>query len=295
MDFFDPRQVAFNPGTVLYPSTNWYTPGYVSGCGSSGGGRAFVSVAAEVCGNAKTDSPANFNTIEYRGQATSFIWWGVNEPIAPPNLRYRIVGRVNFSTGAQSLVNQWPLSAPNARHVAFDPFSQPVRGPQPYPIPLPPPLAPARDSGRMPEQSQRSNGPDVANPPSGRGGPPRRPGTGQVPRVPRKARKGEKEKKGRLGSPGIAAGILNGLSEGIDGIEALWRALPRNARTPGADVKQKAVDLYNNINQLNIPLAALNLMAEHGIDSMVGRAAGPMNRAFRGHGLSAVGWYRYAL
>ena len=153
----------------------------------------------------------------------------------------------------------------------LDPMAQPVLSPQPVPYPLPPSLRPYRPP------SPSSDG-DYAPPRTGNTTP-------RFSPYPRPPKKGEKEGKKAIG-PKLAAQILDGLTESIDAVEAVWKALPAKHRHGKANMLN---DLADNFDKIDWAKAAFNLAYNAGEDAIAGRIAGAMNKAFRKAGLSGVG------
>jgi hypothetical protein len=157
---------------------------------------------------------------------------------------------------------------------AIDPMSLPIHRPITLPRAIPWPMIPHRQPNpwRNPrEQTRRGHGRSRARPyrwqdptvPSERftvdpGGDPRRPpDTVTGPYTPKPPPPGTKERK-FIATAHKASWIgwaLNGVTEGLDIINALHRALPKQYRTKGADQTQRMRDLYEHFNEIEVSKA----------------------------------------
>lgn len=161
---------------------------------------------------------------------------------------------------------------------ALEPWRSPTYRPEVGPEPVPP-IAPGPgvviDVGPRPDIK-----PHVFH----------RPLTHTPRRPPDKTK--EKKVKGGL-PPGVTAALLNGITEGLDALNALWEALPDAVKFADklAAWKQgkkfptaldKAQSLWKNLDQMDWDAAVDNLIAEHAEDSFygrIGRAQARVNRA----------------
>lgn len=158
----------------------------------------------------------------------------------------------------------------------LDPMAQPINVAPPAPVPLPPSLRPFRPV------SPNSPGDTV---------PPRPPAATRPPPWPRAPRYDEKENKKQTG-PAVAAALLDALTESNDALNSLWWALPVGVRGSEHD---RLADVLEHWDQIDWHKAAFNLAYNVGEDAIAGRVFGTLNKAFRSKGLSAVGWYMYAV
>lgn len=119
---------------------------------------------------------------------------------------------------------------------------------------------------------------------------------------------GMKEKKFKMNGKGTPAGVVamfsHAIGEGLDALDALWKGLPKNKRTPpkcgtpgvakawgnpfGAPTgggggcyvtpQQKAADLFNNLPYLDLNKAMMNLINNEIGDAIVGRTYGAASK-----------------
>lgn len=213
---------------------------------------------------------------EYR---RSFVW-------------RRVTGTAPF------VMSRWmpfPISVMNPM---WDPFSLPVNAPGPRPYPLPWKMIPMRQPNPFYSPSEQTQfgpspirglsyrpnpGPDAVAISPGKKPVPGPSHTSTPP--PRNTR----EKKGRM-KKGMAV-LLKGAytaSEAYDAIEAIWKALPAKHRTKDASGIQMLDDIWNNLGELDLDKAVLNLIANHFIDLVVGRSSAKADEFFKQTGAS--GW-----
>ena len=148
-----------------------------------------------------------------------------------------------------------------------DPWFLPINVPVPRPAPMPYSLIPYRQADPMRSEtfsSKRGYPPPLPKP-----DPPRRRPEG-----------GTKEKKVR-GVSGIVASIQAGahtLSEANDLADAIWTALPSQYRTKGKpSTQQKAIDIYNGWQHIDINKAVQNIIVNQVIDAAIGKSSGAVD------------------
>ena len=98
---------------------------------------------------------------------------------------------------------------------------------------------------------------------------------------PRRPPKGTKERK--IKGNGLLRLFGKGLStysEVGDFIESLWDALPERYQTEDAHLGEKMMDLYENINELDIAKAVENLIKNEIEDRIVGKLIGKTTDTF---------------
>ncbi len=81
---------------------------------------------------------------------------------------------------------------------------------------------------------------------------------------------------------GAVSAIVRGITEGLDVTNAFWKALPRDRRTRGADQVQRARDLYNNWQHVDLGEAFRNVVENEVEDRFfgaIGRGLGQFGRA----------------
>lgn len=163
---------------------------------------------------------------------------------------------------------------------AIDPMTLPVNAVQPAPV-----SAPIGAAGLAPNAEVI---PRPARFPRGRG------------RRPPKREKPKKKTKERKLSTGAVAGrglsiVINQLSEAIDYLDALYYALPRDVRErDGKDAtpQRRALTLYQNMDEVDVGKAMLNLIANEIEDRAIGKAAsgaGKLGRHLPGGASPLVG------
>lgn len=96
-------------------------------------------------------------------------------------------------------------------------------------------------------------------------------------------KKGEREKKHWVN--GHAMRVLNALSETGDIIDAIWWSLPPSMRSPGNNPAQRALDLYNGYNQIDMNVAIRNLIIMQLTDAAIGRLSSSALRSLQRAGL----------
>ena len=176
----------------------------------------------------------------------------------------------------------------------LDPMAQPIHMPAPVPEPAPWPLAPYRrhNPWRSPtEQRQAGNHPPVPMPAPSSGpdisiglGPGQkpdiRPGLDNPPRRPPPP--GEKERKVTIRSvAGVGLTIVDAIGEGLDMLDALYDALPRDLKRRGLTPQEKARDLYRHWDKVDISTAIKNLARNGLIDYAFGQLGNAAGRASR--------------
>lgn len=189
--------------------------------------------------------------------------------------------RAHTSTRYRNIESYWRPASESGTTVPFpdDPVTVTNARPNPETVPwqvpgfpdLIPPNSPAQLPGEDVPYLEIPNIPDsqfhvtsygpstaVSSPPVYHSGPP-----GQ----------GTRERKVRVRGAGGALRILNTVTEALDFIDALWLALPAELRTPYASPQQKLVDLYTNINEIDVEQAITNLILEQIEDYVYGRAS----------------------
>lgn len=123
---------------------------------------------------------------------------------------------------------------------------------------------------------------------------------GEKPRaiVHRKLRPGrrEREKKGLVIKRGrlakYAGGVFGAVTEGLDFVNALWKALPKDKRTRGASQKQKVLDVWNNWKHIDIEEATLNVVENQISDRVIGQLNKKVISPFVKNGPAAKYWVR---
>lgn len=130
---------------------------------------------------------------------------------------------------------------------------------------------------------RESPSPFIPTPPPAAGGSiSLKPGARPVAGPPHQMRppgRGTKERKAKV-LPGVQK-LINLVTETNDAIEAVWYALPRHLRTPGANPAQMAMDLYRHYDSIDMNLAVRNLILTNAQDAAIGKLSGPLQREFR--------------
>lgn len=106
-----------------------------------------------------------------------------------------------------------------------------------------------------------------------------------------------KEKKARTAGYGVANAVVGAATEGVDVLEALWDALPRNRQTREKGKKttpqQKALDLYRGWQDIDVAAAVKNLVANELKDraiGTIGQAVGKAAAKAKPHGDLPIGF-----
>ena len=155
-----------------------------------------------------------------------------------------------------------------------DPWFQPINAPAVQPRQGPVPGLPDTRSPPTPEVSTGSYG-DV------------RPVTVKTPRPPEG---GVKERKGAV-SKGVAAlmRIAFEATEVIDAIDAIYAALPKKLQKRGLTPQQKALAIYRYSDQIDLNQVALNVLANHFTDEIIGRASVRSDQFLKNAGVTVYG------
>jgi hypothetical protein len=84
-----------------------------------------------------------------------------------------------------------------------------------------------------------------------------------------------REKKDEISMPRfirLLKDMVNFVTEGNDAVNAIWKAIPRHLRTKGKPTpQQKALDIYNNIGDLDVRQAIGNLALQNAQDKFLGK------------------------
>lgn len=188
-----------------------------------------------------------------------------------------------------------PATAP--AYYETGPSRRPSRNPATRPAPLSPGDAPSRQPQRQPGTRPRRPRPapgeaavprptvypkpsittptpgtpvdaDVVASPGG-GAVYVRPSTHRSATPPR----GVRERKATIAGGTRAVTVVYGaVTEAKDVIEAVWQALPRSSRTPGANVTQMTQDLWRHYDEIDVSTAVQNLIYNQAIDAVIGKA-----------------------
>lgn len=164
-----------------------------------------------------------------------------------------------------------------------NPNAPPVVQPSPNTAPQP---APAPGRGIRPRRKPLpAVGPSFS---IGAGGTIKRlpPGHAPVPPGP-----GQKQRKFIANlPPGFLSSLLNAITEGVDVIDAIWRAIPNSCRNNNARSPQaKAVNIYRCAHVLNVPQAIVNLIAAQASDKIIGTVSSLAGQSFGQASGSPVG------
>lgn len=165
----------------------------------------------------------------------------------------------------------WPEALPSwLRSVA--PGIAPVGVPEPgnHPFgdlsPTPWRLVPTSRPGHWPQSPVAGNGVEPAPVPL--------PVAKPVGRPPR----GVKERKLTLRTAGgIALHVAEGITEGLDGLDAIWWALPKKYRK-GKTPQGKAWDLYLHWDKVDVQKMMVNLLRNELTDRAIGRISAYVNK-----------------
>lgn len=108
---------------------------------------------------------------------------------------------------------------------------------------------------------------------------------------PQKPGPGVKEKKTKL-QKGMVVALRAGYTatEAIDAIEAIHKALPKKYQAPpGSTPQAQLLAIYKNINHLDMQKVVLNLITNHILDLLIGRASAKADPFFKKNGISGYG------
>lgn len=174
----------------------------------------------------------------------------------------------------QVLENQAPYRQPDV-----NPNGSPVVAPVPLPVPVPlPGTMPLARPEPLPAQAQQ-----VWPVP----GPNARPAQGHKFRRPEK---GVKERKMKLALGGSAVGMaVNVVTEGLDFLDALYFAIPKNLRRGERDPQSKATAVYRHFLDIDLQTALKNLLVNEVGDRLIGGVSNKLKRSYRSN------WERYGL
>lgn len=178
-----------------------------------------------------------------------------------------------------------PSALPGGTPIPFTPAMPPAILPYPdaapAPAPLPVKLIPYRPNSPYYEAGNYPPGAKPAPRPSGR----------PAPSYARKPPSGVRERKTRnpfVGAGLAALGFLHGLSEGVDAIESIYKALPKDIRDK--DYGPATVGMVNaivaNADKIDWWQAIQNLAANHLEDAVVGALAGILDKFGIGMGVN---------
>lgn len=268
-----PANQAIPAGGKVPNLSGWYT----SICGGGGsltypggldcGDTAVAEVAdAGITWPANGLPPANLYAISWTGvpHIVEGYWWYVQTGHAQ-----RVGATLRKGPGTLWVPKPEPQPVGKPRPTPGVPMTYPIFYPMGVPRPMPWGAQPhRRPAPGYREQTQR--GPLPAPKPGTKANPVRRP-----PRGPEKEVKG-----GAFTSAGGRLMLIlqkagHGVTEGLDGLDAIHDALPENLQAKkGSTPQQKANAIYKNAGEISIEKAILNLAANHILDAIIGKIAG---------------------
>lgn len=236
-----------------------------------------------------------------------YVWTKLQPYITPGNSyalqmsRWtRIAGSPNTTPYLGRIVSpltDWPILLPPM----IDPFTPPNMPSRGAPQPIPYRLLPTRQPNpfRSPtEQSSWGPEPTPAPAPPPSWGPPQvaypGPGTPPTPAPPHKweppGRK-VKEKKSRIRKGmAIVLKAAHTATEFLDALDAIEKALPKKYRAPkGSTPQVRAWYVYKNYRHVDVKKAVWNLVANHVVDAVIGRASGKADQFFKRYGITHGG------
>lgn len=106
--------------------------------------------------------------------------------------------------------------------------------------------------------------------------------------LPRPAPKGTRERKVRMKISAVRrlmGWLVSNYSEAMDLVEALWDALPEKFRTKDANQKQKLLDLYNHIDDIDVVEGLTNWLQNDREDKIWGHGFQKINEVFEAYGI----------
>lgn len=189
-----------------------------------------------------------------------------------------------------------PIGAPVPEVPAIPYWAVPYRGPDPSAPPdVVPPVGPKPDPAPEPT-------PEPISPANRQPGPTFVVGVGPqvqtsapgLRKWPSPARGRVKERKAILNVSGTITKIANIVTESKDAVESIWKALPKWARSKPekghrkVTMQQMLADLYKHWQEVDLPLAVANLVANQVQDYVYGKAS---KLAARGVSRAADGGY----